>query len=72
MNQIQPGKSPLTDGLPIEFHKVFWNDLFPIFVNAINTAYQKGLLSITLRSGNHSIYTQMDRVLYHLKNGDQS
>lgn len=23
MNQIQSGKSPLTDGLPIEFHKVF-------------------------------------------------
>lgn len=71
MNQLQLGKSPGTDGLPIEFHKVFWNALFPGFVNVINTAYRKSILSITLRSGSNSIYTQMDRMLYHLKNGDQ-
>ena len=53
IKQMQPGKSPGTDGLPVEFYKVFWNDISAFVVNSINTAYQKGMLSVTQRRGIH-------------------
>ena len=35
-------KTPGSDGLPVEFYKVFWNDISDLFLNSINYAYRSG------------------------------
>ena len=40
-------KTPGTDGLPAEFYKIFWKDLSPLLISALNYSHDKGSLSIT-------------------------
>ena len=51
LKSMESNKSPGSDGLPAEFYKVFWNDINQYLLNASNSAYTKGLLSITQRRG---------------------
>ena len=51
LKSMESNKSPGSDGLPAEFYKVFWNDINQHLLNALNCAYTKGLLSITLTRG---------------------
>ena len=44
-------KSPGTDGLPCELHKVFWNNLVEILLNSLNYSYDIGKLSISQKRG---------------------
>ena len=36
---MESGKSPGTDGIPAEFYKVFWDDLSPFLVAALNSSF---------------------------------
>ena len=63
---MQPGKSPGTDGLLVEFYKVFWNDISFYYVKSINNAYQRDAFS-ELR-GIASLISKKDIILYHLEN----
>ena len=38
-------KSPGSDGLTVEFYKMFWNTLKPYFINSINYSFGKGELT---------------------------
>ncbi len=40
-------KSPGTDGLPMEFYKLFFNDMWPFLLRSMNEAFITGSLSIT-------------------------
>ena len=40
-------KTPGTDGLPADFYKIFWKDLSPLLISALNYSYDEGSLSIT-------------------------
>ena len=51
LKSMQPNKSPGTDGLSLEFYKVFWKDISFYLLNALNRAHMKGCLSITQRRG---------------------
>ena len=44
-------KTPSTDGLPIEFLKLFWPELQSSIVDSFNYAFQSGSLSISQRRG---------------------
>ena len=44
-------KSPVLDGLPIEFYRVFWADIEVIIVNALNENFVRGFMSKTQRVG---------------------
>lgn len=69
IKQMQPGKSPGTDGLPtVEFYRFFGNDISSLFVKSVNNAFRKGTLSVTQRRGIISLIPKEDKVLYHLKN----
>ena len=48
---MESNKTPGTDGIPVEFYKVFWNDIKPFFLAAINAFHANGLLSISQRRG---------------------
>ena len=43
------GKSPGSDGYPIEFYKMFWNQIWPILVKSFNYSFNMGLLSDSQR-----------------------
>ena len=45
------GKSPGSDGYPIEFYKMFWNQIGPILVKSFNYYFNMALLSDSQRSG---------------------
>ena len=49
-------KSPGTDGLPIEFYKIFWNDISDILIEAFNYVYSNQNLSNFSKTGyNYSL-----------------
>ena len=51
LKDMECNKTPVSDSLPAEFYKVFWNDISDLFLNLINYAYRIGQLSVTQRRG---------------------
>ena len=47
MNTLAISKTPGNDGLPVEFYKHFWNDVGPLLIECINTAFDQGSFSIS-------------------------
>ena len=39
LKSMKPGKTPGSDGLPIEFYKAVWNEISDCLLNTINYAY---------------------------------
>ena len=48
---MKQSKSPGIDGLPIEFYKIFWEDIEQMLVNALNESFKTGQLSESQRKG---------------------
>ena len=65
---MESGKSPGTDGLPVELYKVFWKDVSTFLTISLNRSYQKGNLAITQRRGIISLIPKKDKALNELKN----
>ena len=61
-------KSPGIDGLPVEFYKIFWNDVSDLLINSFNHSYTKGELSITQKQGIITLLPKKDRDTRLLKN----
>ena len=68
LKSMESNKSPGSDGLPAEFYKVFWNDINQYLLNALNSAYTKGLLSITQRRGLITLIPKKNKPTNLLKN----
>ena len=68
LKTMESGKSPGTDGIPAEFYKVFWDDLSPFLVAALNSSFTQGHLSISQRRGLITLIPKKDKPLQHLKN----
>ena len=51
LKNMEPDKTPGSDGIPADFYKVFWNDISVFLVNAINYAFDRGQLSVSQRRG---------------------
>lgn len=51
VNKMKLNKSPGSDGLPVEFYQVFWNDLKDLLVNSLNSSYQMGELTSSQKRG---------------------
>ena len=65
---MESNKSPGSNCLPAEFYKVFWNDINQHWLNALNCAYTKGLLSITQRRGLITLIPKKNKPINLLKN----
>ena len=61
-------KSPSTDGLPVEFYKVFWNNISGPLIEALNHAYQNDELPITQRRGVIRLIPKKDADPHLIKN----
>ena len=68
LKSMNSDKSPLTNGLPCEFYKVFWNDLAEILINSLNYSYEIGKLSISQRGGIVKLIPKKDAELNLIKN----
>ena len=64
---MEPNKTPGTDGIPVEFYKVFWNDVKSFFLASINVSHAKGLLSISQRRGLSALSPKKDKSLCDIK-----
>ena len=68
LKAMENNKSPGNDGIPAEFYKVFWNDISVFYIKAINTAHERGKLSISQRRGIIKLIPKKDGIPHYLKN----
>ena len=45
LHSMPSQKSPGSDGLPVEFYKIFWDEVGTLVVNSFNYAFQRGFIS---------------------------
>ena len=63
LNGMARGKSPESDGLPMEFYVKFWPILGTDLVNVLNSCYLSGVMSLTQRRGLISLIFKRETVL---------
>ena len=68
IKSMEGNKTPGTDGLPVEFYKVFWKDVGELLVNSLNYYYASGKLSVTQRRGVIKLIPKKDTELNYVKN----
>ena len=69
LKDMSLNKTPGSDGLPVEFYKVFWSDISDHLLNALNYAYHNGQLSVIQKWGVIKLIPKKDTEPYHVKNG---
>ena len=68
IKDMDDGKTPGSDGLPIEVYKVFWLKLKNIYIAAIKYGLQNGTLSFSQREGLICLLPKKDKDTLFLKN----
>ena len=68
LKSMQSNKIPGSDGLPAEFYKLFWKEIHPYLLNALNYAYRNGLLSVTQKRGLITLIPKKNKAANFLKN----
>ncbi len=66
--EMKNNKSPGSDGLTVEFYKIFWNDIKRYYVNSINYAFENGTLSELQNQGVLTLIPKKDSDLSILTN----
>ena len=49
IKQMKNNKSPGSDGLPVEFYKIFWNDIKDIYYDSLKQTFEKNEMCYTQR-----------------------
>ena len=68
LKDMSLNKTPGSDGLPVEFYKVFWSNISDHLLNALNYAYHKGQLSVSQKRGVIKLIPKKDAEPYYVKN----
>ena len=61
-------KSPGSDGLTVEFYKIFWNDIKIYLTESLNYSFQTGNLTTLQRQGIISLIPKSNKDLEELSN----
>ena len=61
LKDMEPDKSPGTDGLPSEFYQFFWSDVSKPLLEAFNYGFEIGQLSISQKRGIINNYSLKSR-----------
>ena len=61
-------KSPGTDGLPVNFYRMFWDDLKELVCNVFNTCFHDGELCPSMKRGIITLLPKKDKDTMLLKN----
>ncbi len=65
---MKNGKTPGTDGLSVEFYKIFWQSIKDLVFESFLYAYDIGELSIDQKRGILKLLPKKDKILKFLKN----
>ena len=68
LKQMKNGKSPGCDGFTVEFYKMFWKSIKPLFIESVNSAYESGKLSFDQRRGIITLIPKKGKKRILLKN----
>ena len=68
LSQMKNGKSPGTDGLTIEFYKIFWNTIKNPLLQSFKYTYEQSLLSVEQRRAIINLIPKTGKDLRYLKN----
>ena len=68
LKDMEPDKSPGTDGLPSEFYQSFWSDVSKPLLEALNYGFEIGQLSISQKRGIIKLIPKKSEELYYMKN----
>ena len=68
IKDLKNGKTPGSDGLPIEFYKFFWINIKDLLVNSILYAFENGELSIEQKRGIITLLPKKSKNRLFLKN----
>ena len=61
-------KSPGSDGISVEFYKLFWNNIKEFYVNSINHSFQTGSFTELQEQSNLTIIPKQNKDLTTLDN----
>ena len=65
---MKNGKSPGTDGLTIEFYKIFWNTIKNPLLQSFKYTYEQSLLSVEQRRAIINLIPKTGKDLRYLQN----
>ena len=68
LKQMQNSKSPGSDGLSVEFYKIFWRDIKKYYVNSINYSFNNKNLTEIQKQGLITLLPKTDKDLSFLTN----
>ena len=68
LKDMEPDKSPGTDGLPPEFYPMFWREVSKPLIEALNYSIEIGQLSISQKRGIIKLIPKKSEELYYVKN----
>ena len=68
LKDMEPDKSPGTDGLPPEFYQMFWSEVSKPLIKALNYGFEIGQLSISQKRGIIKLIPKKSEELYYVKN----
>jgi len=68
INDLPNGKSPGTDGIPVEFYKCFWTEIKNYLMDSLEYSYLHGELSIEQKRGLITLIPKGDKDSTHLGN----
>ena len=61
-------KTPGTDGLPVNFYRIFWEDIKEVLCAVFNTCFEKGELCPSMKRGIITLLPKKDKDTLYLKN----
>jgi hypothetical protein len=64
---MQNGKSPGTDGLPVEFYKIFWKNIKKLVMDSFSYSYENENMSISQKQIIYYIITPKNNDARFLK-----
>ena len=68
LKQMQNNKSPGSDGITVEFYKIFWNDLEKYYIDSINYSYEIEELTVLQKQGLITLLPKKNKDLTKLSN----
>jgi len=68
LKEMQNNKSPGSDGITIEFYKIFWNDIKTHLVNSLNYSFNNEHLTTLQKQGIISLIPKPGKNLESLSN----
>jgi hypothetical protein len=68
LKEMKNGKSPGSDGISVEFYKIFWHDIKQYMINSLNYSHENGFLSELQKQSFITLIPKKDKTLTDINN----